>query len=322
MACHENESLEVRISLLETELRQIHEAHRLLVRKVRASGAGVLIISCICLLSNSLPTAFAQGYGTTLRSILQRITALETAQKATTANLTSLNSSVASLDTKTKYLTTGVDRNGYPASYFTACNVYIQDGLGSTSGVSSDPILANDIFGGGPNSNITIPVTNGLGNLIIGYNEHDPNANYQTCTGSHNLIIGGGNSYSSIGGIIGGVDNYSGAPFSSIFSGWLNQTTGLASSILSGASNTITGTLNASLLGGTAAAICGGSLNVVDAVSSTICGGANNFANGENSSITGGEFNTANGASSSVSGGASITLNDQYGWAGGTYHSP
>ncbi len=308
---------------LQSEFRKLQCAHRSLVRKVRASGAGVLAISCICLLSNSLPTAFAQGYGTTLRSILQRITALETAQTATTANLSSLNSSVASLDTKTKYLTTGVDSNGYPASYFTACNVYIQDGLGSTSGVASNPNLANDIFGIDRRGS-TLPVTNGLGNLIIGYNEPDRFNPNQYYTGSHNLIIGGGNSYSSIGAIVGGLDNYSGAPFASMLSGIRNAAEGFSGAILSGRTNMITGSLtsNEYPTGGVAAAICGGELNTASAQASTVCGGVYNQATAGASTVSGGLRNVASGNQSAVSGGDSITVSDLDGWAGGTYHTP
>ncbi len=275
-------SLDTRITQLETELLQIRKAHGSLVRKVRASGAGVLAISCICLLSNSLPTALAQGYGTTLRSILQRITALETAQKATTANLTSLNNSVASLDTKTKYLTTGVDRNGYPASYFTACNVYIQDGLGSTSGMPTDPIDFG-MFGYGP-----LPRTNGLGNLIIGYNEpqafHAPGGTVTgQYTGSHNLIVGAGNQYSSFGAIVGGAVNYSDAPYGSILDGYQDECSGSVSTITAGVYNLATGVL------------------------SSVGGGYNNSASGVNSTVSGGE-------------GVLETYFDS--WAGGSYHTP
>jgi hypothetical protein len=61
--------------------------------------------------------------------------------------------------------------------YFTGCNVNIRSGAGATDeGV------------------------NGLGNLVIGYNE----STGQARTGSHNLIVGPRHSYSSYGGIIGG----------------------------------------------------------------------------------------------------------------------
>ncbi len=267
---------------LKKEFANLQTAHTSLVRKVRASGAGVLIISCICLLSNSLPTALAQGYGTTLHSILQRISALETAQKTTTTAIASLTSNVTTLNTKTKYLTTGVDRNGYPASYFTACNVYIQDGLGSTSGMPTDPIDLG-LYHNGP-----LPRTNGLGNLIIGYNEpqafHAPGGTVTgQYTGSHNLIVGAGNQYSSFGAIVGGQVNYSDAPYGSILNGYQDECSGSVSTITAGVYNLATGVL------------------------SSVGGGYNNSASGVNSTVSGGE-------------GVLETYFDS--WAGGSYHTP
>ncbi len=295
---------------LKKEFANLQTAHTSLVRKVRASGAGVLIISCICLLSNSLPTALAQGYGTTLRSLLQRISALETAQKTSSADIASLISNVTVLNSKTRYLTTGLDRNGYPASYFTACNVYIQNGLGSTSGIPSDPFLLK-----GEN-----PITNGLGNLIIGYNEpapydnptgsHPINGQYN---GSHNLIIGEGNQYNSICSMIGGTGDYSAAPFASVLNGSNNGALALNSTVCGGVANTVTN------ISGT---VLAGAENVASGPFSSVSGGNQNNAFGGFSSVSGGVVDTAYGDYSSVSGGGSIKLFSLEGWAGGTYHSP
>ena len=280
---------------LKKEFANLQTAHTSLVRKVRASGAGVLIISCICLLSNSLPTALAQGYGTTLRSILQRISALETAQKTTTTAIASLTGNVTTLNTKTKYLTTGIDRNGYPASYFTACNVYIQDGLGSTSGIPNDPLD----FG------LSEPHTNGLGNLIIGYNEpssfvtqNGGNLVEDQYTGSHNLVLGGGNQYSSFGAIVGGAVNYSDAPYGSILNGNLNECSGPVSTVV------------------------GGNANLASGPFGSVLGGAGNSATNNADTVSGGDGNVASGGNSTVSGGAGIKETSLNGWAGGTYHTP
>jgi hypothetical protein len=50
---------------------------------------------------------------------------------------------------------------------FTGCNVVIRNGTGDTGSVQ-----------------------NGLGNLVIGYNNDDPKTGVAQRTGSHNLIIG------------------------------------------------------------------------------------------------------------------------------------
>lgn len=75
---------------------------------------------------------------------------------------------------------------------FTGANVYVQSGGGST--------------------NATI---NGLGNLIVGYNED----NGDVRTGSHNLIVGSNHSYSSFGGVVFGYDNSVSGIFSSVTGG-------------------------------------------------------------------------------------------------------
>src|SRR5205085_5001627 len=66
--------------------------------------------------------------------------------------------------------------------YFEGCNVHIQSGAGSTSGA-----------------------VNGLGNLIVGYNEN-PNTPLDR-SGSHNLVVGAFHTYSSYGGLVAGSFN-------------------------------------------------------------------------------------------------------------------
>src|SRR5262249_18475326 len=88
--------------------------------------------------------------------------------------LASLATRVTALEAKLKYLTTSGT-----SMYITGANLFIRNGTGATN------------------------MTNGLGNLTIGYNElrplnpggADPNAR----TGSHNLVVGTGNNYSSAG---------------------------------------------------------------------------------------------------------------------------
>lgn len=82
-----------------------------------------------------------------------------------------------------------------PTVVFSGCNVQIHNGLGSESDV-------------GPWSP---PGTNGAGNLILGYNglPTDPADNDSVPyiggrTGSHNLILGNGNTYISHGGLVSG----------------------------------------------------------------------------------------------------------------------
>src|SRR5205807_10532964 len=76
----------------------------------------------------------------------------------------------------------------------TGANLQIVDGTGTTDGAP-----------------------NGLGNLIIGYNEDA--ASPLTRTGSHNLVVGVGNSYSSYGGIVAGASNTVSGPYASVTGG-------------------------------------------------------------------------------------------------------
>ncbi|MDC7690485.1 hypothetical protein [Vogesella indigofera] len=142
---------------------------------------------------------------------------------------------------------------------FRGCNVVIQNGKGST---------------------IT---QNGLGNLIIGYNEDDTYENVHDGpndrSGSHNLIVGPEHTYASFGGLVAGYGNFSRAPFSSILGGNKNNTTGMASTVAGGGSNTASSDY---------AAVGGGYYNQAGGNYSVISGGANNKASGVGSSVGGG----------------------------------
>ncbi len=96
--------------------------------------------------------------------------------------------------------------------YFEECNVNIRNGSGATDGV-----------------------LNGLGNLVIGYNE-DLN-NHSVRTGSHNIVVGSNHSYSSFGGLVSGAWNTVSGPASSVIGGYQNIASGCASSITGGNGN-------------------------------------------------------------------------------------
>ena len=80
---------------------------------------------------------------------------------------------------------------------FTGANVFVRSGSGATDGA-----------------------VNGLGNLIVGYGEDAPYFSSVAApavrTGSHNLVVGGGASYSSFGGFVGGLLNRVTGEFGSV----------------------------------------------------------------------------------------------------------
>ena len=95
------------------------------------------------------------------------------------------------------------------------CNLHIVNGVGQTN------------------------TTNGLGNLIIGYNETGGPALPRN--GSHNLIIGPEHSFSSYGGLVAGVANEISGPHASVCGGEDNVASGDAAVVIGGASQTASG---------------------------------------------------------------------------------
>ena len=67
----------------------------------------------------------------------------------------------------------------------------------------------------------TLENVNGTGNIIIGYDEEDLSGNADK-SGSHNLVVGSGHTYSSFGGIVVGYNNSITGHFSSVSGGQYN----------------------------------------------------------------------------------------------------
>ena len=165
---------------------------------------------------------------------------------------------------------------------------------------------------------------NGLGNLIVGFNndrltdefglaidEICSDGQYDTqgaCvtagevwgtnhkTGSHNLIAGDENAYSSYGGVVFGRFNASNRLYAGVTGGQQNLATGQVSSVSGGFSNTASAQHSS---------VSGGFSNTASSQNSSVSGGAENTASGLRSSVSGGEYNTASGIFSNVSGGLS-----------------
>jgi hypothetical protein len=98
--------------------------------------------------------------------------------------------------------------------------------------------VGNDIAINGANLWITnglgtTAVVNGLGNLIIGYNESRTPAP-DVRNGSHNLVVGDKQNYGSYGGILAGYTNSVLAPYAAVSGGENNTASGLNSSVSGG----------------------------------------------------------------------------------------
>ncbi|MGR0482044.1 MAG: hypothetical protein ACTFAL_11745 [Candidatus Electronema sp. V4] len=101
--------------------------------------------------------------------------------------------------------------------YLTGANLHIRSGSGKTDGA-----------------------VNGLGNLIVGYNENTSDKP-KIRTGSHNLVIGPLHSYPSYGGFVAGCNNSISREYSSVSGGHENRACGLFSSVSGGHGNTASG---------------------------------------------------------------------------------
>jgi hypothetical protein len=213
---------------------------------------------------------------------------------------------------------------GKPTIRVTGANLQVVSGSGKTNG----------------------PV-NGAGNLIIGY---DDEANCTELplpfcggglhpqTGSHNLVLGTSQSYTSWGAILGGlgnqalarntfvlgVENTASGIASSISSGGsVNKASGLGASVSGGGDNTASGE-KASVSGGfenkaTAdfASVCGGNQNIANGRISSVAGGLSNEAFGPGAAILGGFNSKASGEVSSVSGGSGNAASGEVSSVGG-----
>ncbi len=177
-----------------------------------------------------------------------------------------------------QYIGSGV--GGKPTIRFSGVNVQIVNGEGSTAS------------------------TNGDGNLVIGYDEEP-----RTQTGSHNLVLGKEQSYTSYGGIAGGRDSSVTGPFASVTGGVDNTASGEVASVSGGGSNKASNEA-ASVSGGVGnqatagwASVSGGEFNKATAHGASILGGNNNTSSGGNASVVGGLSNLAEGTLSVVYGG-------------------
>jgi hypothetical protein len=112
--------------------------------------------------------------------------------------------------------------------FITGANLHIVNGLGSTDC--------------GEDAGEPIPdCPNGLGNLIVGYNEPRPPDAETIRTGSHNVVVGRQHNFSRFGGlVVGGFNEISGR-FASVSGGSGNTASGDGSSVSGGQGNTASG---------------------------------------------------------------------------------
>lgn len=164
------------------------------------------------------------------------------------------------------------------------------------------------------------PGFDGLGNLIIGYNNND---NFQESqSGTHNLVIGDNHEYTSHGGLVAGHNNLIAGIASSVPGGEENKALGDWSVAIGGRLNSASNN-NSIVAGGEGnsankygSTIFGGSSNEIPANSNgdlaTIIGGIFNLSQGVGAVTIGGIGNNSKGVVDMVAGGQDNTANGHY----------
>lgn len=253
-------------------------------------GAFVLAGSAVAVLAQDGSQSFPPG----IDGVQERLAALE-------AVVASQASEIAALKDKLKHFS----REGNEV-YITGANLNILSGAGP--GTIQDGTW-------------TAGLVNGLGNLVLGYNEDRISFDGELAAqrhGSHNLVIGPLHEYTSNGGLLAGIWSTVAGPHASVVGGIENKALGFASVVSGGGSNTSSGDA-ASVSGGAsnhasgnAANISGGQSNTAIADHATVSGGSFNAAAAPHSSVSGGYYNASLGLLSSVSGGYGNTAVGSY----------
>jgi hypothetical protein len=180
--------------------------------------------------------------------------------------------------------------------FITGANLHIVNGLGRTDCGSEEKPIPD--------------CPNGLGNLIVGYNEpRDPEFDGPDIrTGSHNVVVGQGHNFSNVGGLVVGLLNMISGRFASVSGGDSNTASGDVSSVSGGILNTASGFL---------AVVSSGSGNMASGPGAAVSGGQLNTASGLLASVSGGTGNTASGDWSVVGGGRNRTAEGEFDWVAG-----
>jgi hypothetical protein len=202
----------------------------------------------------------------------------------------------------------------------TGANLRIVNGLGQTDCGEADTLIPN--------------CPNGLGNLIVGYNESRRVSSLEDIrTGSHNVVVGSFHNFSRFGGVVVGLWNEISGEFAAVSGGQFSTASGRAASVSGGAINTASGEAAAvsggldNTASGEFAAVSGGFGNTASGFAASVSGGGRNpfseeeegnTAAGDIAAVSGGSGNMANGFLSAVSGGRNRTAAEAFEWVAGS----
>jgi hypothetical protein len=215
--------------------------------------------------SLDVPHTFTGGTPAVAGQVNANFSSVETAVNDNHARIAELESLVAGLQATISSQENRIAE--LEANLPSAAALEFLNNLQAVMSVQSDNVVFSGVnvhVRNGQGSTITV---NGLGNLIVGYDE--PRASGNDKSGSHNIVIGRRNNYTQYGGLVAGSMNEISAPFATV--------TGGSSNIASGSGSSISG----------------GSNNTAEGDSSSVSGGFSNTASGANSSVSGGSSRSA-----------------------------
>jgi hypothetical protein len=204
------------------------------------------------------------------------------AQTYTKAQVDSLVNGLQAQITVLQGLLQHFSRNGNEVA-ITGANLHIVSGSGSTAGT-----------------------VNGLGNLIIGYNEAPTEVRR---TGSHNLVIGAENNFTSYAGVAAGQRVEIAAPYAAAVGGINSFISGTNSAVLGGTNGVVDGAYAAIVGGdyntahGQSSVVIAGDANQTFFTGSSVLGGIQNVSYADRAVVVGGQQNTATVVDSTVIGG-------------------
>jgi trimeric autotransporter adhesin len=287
--------LRERLDALEHEVQTLHQQTQTAARQLRwwrGTACGLVVLSLLSLTFLSGKAADAQS-------------------GASANRLADLQDKLVALEGILRHVRVVTTPHGLKEVVITRANLRIVNGLGHTD--CTDEEHAQEI----PDC------PNGLGNLIVGYNEprgSEPDVR----TGSHNVVVGQLHNFSRFGGIVVGNASTISGDFASVSGGNNNTASGFAAAVSGGAQNTASG-LFSSVSGGEsntasgfAAAVSGGAQNTASGFAAAVSAGFFNTASGGFASVSGGRENTASGFNAAVSGGLNRMAPGDFDWVAGT----
>jgi hypothetical protein len=193
---------------------------------------------------------------------------------------------------------------------------FIESGVGGKPTIRFSGVNVQVVNGEGKTA-----TKNGEGNLVIGYDENKEGKHEQT--GSHDLILGEEQTFTSYAGLVAGEASSVTAPFASVSGGQKNTASAGFASVSGGIENTasqieawVGGGLN-NTASGERASVSGGVANKASGYEASVSGGAGNNATNNGTWVGGGIVNTAEGEDSSVFGGKNLKANFTYEACGG-----